>query len=120
RALGDSHPNVAGTLNALSRVLLEQHRYQEAVAALDGALTIAEQALGRDHQLFAIYTINLAAVQLARKDYVAAEALAREGLRIRSAAPDLVPGRRRTYVEDDWSIGGAQSLLRPPAIPSGP
>jgi serine/threonine protein kinase/tetratricopeptide (TPR) repeat protein len=111
RALGDSHPNVAATLNALARVLLEQHRYQEAVAALEGALAVARPVLGRDHQLVAIYTINLASVQLARKDFVAAEALAREGLRIRSLAPDLMPSRRRTFVEEDWTIGGTKSLL---------
>ena len=90
---------------------LEQRRYQEAAAALEGALDIARPALGRDHQLVAIYTINLASVQLARKDPAAAEALAREGLRIRALAPDLVPSRRRTFVEDDWSIGGTKSLL---------
>src|SRR5262249_47444319 len=48
---------------------------------------------------------------LARKDPVAAEALAREGLRIRWLAPDLVPSRRRTFVEDDWSIGATKSVL---------
>ena len=26
-------------------------------------------------------------------------------------APTLVPSRRRTFVEDDWSIGAAKSLL---------
>jgi tetratricopeptide (TPR) repeat protein len=111
RALGNNHPNVAATLDALSRVLLEQRRYQEAAAALEGALDIARPALGRDHQLVAIYTINLASVQLARKDPAAAEALVREGLRIRALAPDLVPSRRRTFVEEDWSIGGTKSLL---------
>jgi hypothetical protein len=35
----------------------------------------------------------------------------REGLRIRSRAPDVVPSRRRTFVEDDWSLGAAKSLL---------
>src|SRR5262249_49623296 len=85
--------------------------YHEAAAALEGALAIARPALGRDHQLVAIYTSNLAAVQLARKDAVAAEALAREALRVRSLAPGLVPSRRRTFVEDDWSVGGTKSLL---------
>src|SRR5262249_23098974 len=85
--------------------------YHEAAAALEGALAIARPALGRDHQLVAIYTSNLAAVQLARKDAVAAEALAREALRVRSLAPGLVPSRRRTFVEDDWSVGATKSLL---------
>ena len=111
RALGESHPNVATTLNSLSRVLVEQGRYDEAADALDRALAIARPALGRDHQLVAIYTLNLAAVQLKRKNAAAAETLARDGLRIRSLAPGLVPNRRRTFPEDDWSIGGATSLV---------
>ncbi|HZF73420.1 MAG TPA: hypothetical protein VEZ51_08305, partial [Gemmatimonadaceae bacterium] len=57
------------------------------------------------------YRINLAAVQLARYDPAAAETLAREGLRIRALAPGLVPSRRRTFIEDDWSVGGTKSLL---------
>jgi eukaryotic-like serine/threonine-protein kinase len=111
RALGDNHPVVATTLNSLSRVLVGEGRPNEAASALEAALAIARPALGHDHQLVAIYTINLASVQLARKDAAAAEALAREGLRIRSRAPGLVPSRRRTFVEDDWSIGGTKSLL---------
>ena len=95
RALGDNHPIVATTLNSLARVLREQRRYNEAVAALDSALEIARPALGADHQLVGIYTLNLASIQLARKDPEAAEALAREGVRIRALAPDLVPSRRR-------------------------
>jgi eukaryotic-like serine/threonine-protein kinase len=111
RALGDSHPIVAMTLNGLSHVLVEQGRYDEALAALQSALDIARAALGRDHQLVAIYTINLGSVQLARKDPQSAEALVREGLRIRMLAPGLVPNRRRTFPEDDWSIGATRSLL---------
>ena len=41
----------------------------------------------------------------------AAEPLLREGVRIRSRAPGIVPTRRRTRAEDDWSVGGARSLL---------
>lgn len=99
------------TLNGLSHVLVDQGRYDEAMATLQSALDIARAALGRDHQLVAIYTINLASVQLARKDPQAAESLVREGLRIRMLAPGLVPNRRRTFPEDDWSIGAARSLL---------
>jgi eukaryotic-like serine/threonine-protein kinase len=110
-ALGDTHPVVAMTLNSLSRVLAGQGRYDEAVAALQSALDISRPALGRDHQLVAIYTINLASVHLARRDAATAEPLIREGLRIRLLAPGLVPSRRRTFVEDDWSIGATKSLL---------
>jgi len=111
KALGDNHPNVAATLNSLSHVLVAQRRYNEAAAAMEAALAVARPALGSDHQLVAIYTINLAAVDLARNDPEAAETLAREGLQLRALAPGLVPGRRRTLPEDDWSIGGTKSLV---------
>jgi eukaryotic-like serine/threonine-protein kinase len=111
RALGDSHPSVATSLNGLSHVLVAEHRYDEAAAALEEALAIARPALGRNHQLVAILTINLAAVRLTRHDAASAETLAREGLRIRSLAPDLVPSRRRMFVKDDWTVGAIERLL---------
>ena len=111
QAFGNNHPVVAATLNSLSRVLLEQRRYDDAAAAESEAAAIATSSLGPDHQLVAIYTINLAAVHVAAGRPGAAEPLLREGLRIRSRAPGIVPTRRRTRAEDDWSVGGARSLL---------
>jgi tetratricopeptide (TPR) repeat protein len=111
KTLGDTHPVVATTLNTLSRVLLAERRYDEAASTLETALSIARTALRPDHQLIAIYSINLASVRLAQKQPAAAEPLLREGLRIRAYAPGVVPSRRRTFVEDDWSIGAAKSLL---------
>jgi Tetratricopeptide repeat len=55
--------------------------------------------------------MNLASVELARQQPASAEALLREGLRIRAQAPNVVPSRRRTFREDDWSIAAAKSLL---------
>ena len=109
--LGDRHPVIATTLNSLSRVLIELHRDDEAASALDEALDIARASLGSDHQLVAIYSINLASVQLARHRPAEAESLVREGLRIRARAPGVVPSRRRTVADDDWSLGAAKSLL---------
>jgi serine/threonine protein kinase/tetratricopeptide (TPR) repeat protein len=111
QAFGNNHPVVAATLNSLSRVLLEERRYDEAAAAEGEAAAIATSSLGPEHQLVAIYTINLAAVNAAGGKPAAAEPLLREGLRIRSRAPGIVPTRRRTRVEDDWSVGAARSLL---------
>jgi tetratricopeptide (TPR) repeat protein len=111
KALGDGHPLVAVTLNSLSRVQRDDGRYDEAAAALEEALAIARPALGSEHQLVGIYMINLAAVQLARKQPAAAEALLREGLRVRLLSPQLVPNRRRIFPEDDWSVGATRSLL---------
>jgi eukaryotic-like serine/threonine-protein kinase len=114
KALGEKHPAVAATFNSLSHVLLRQGRHEEAVAALQAALRIATSALGPDHQLVAIYTINLGAVQLSRSTpaaIAAAEPLLRDGLRIRSLAPGVVPSRRRTWLEDDWSLDATKRLL---------
>jgi tetratricopeptide (TPR) repeat protein len=111
QTLGEKHPTVAATLNSLSRALREQRRHDEAASALQEALDIARAALGSEHQLVAIYTINLASVQLAREEPAAAETLLREGLRIRTHAPGVVPSRRRSLREDDWSVGATKSLL---------
>ena len=111
KALGNHHPVVAATLNSLSRALLEERRYDESAAAGSEAAAIAASVLGADHQLVAIYTCNLAAVHAAGGNAAAAEPLLREGLRIRGLAPGIVPTRRRTRVEDDWSVGAARSLL---------
>ena len=111
KALGDRHPILATTFNNLSRVLLAQKRPDEAAAAEQDAVDIARGALGSDHQLVAIYTINLASLHLLRKQPAAAESLLREGLRIRILSPRLVPSRRRTVLEDDWSVGATKSLL---------
>jgi serine/threonine protein kinase/Tfp pilus assembly protein PilF len=111
KALGENHPLVAVTLNSLSRVLREEGRYDEAADALQSALNIARPTLGPDHQLIAIYTINLGSIQLARGDPKSAEALIREGLRIRRLSPQTVPNRRRIRPDDDWTIGATESLL---------
>jgi serine/threonine protein kinase/Tfp pilus assembly protein PilF len=111
KALGENHPLVAVTLNSLSRIFRDQGRFDEAAAALEAALAIARPALGSTHQLIAIYSINLASVQLARNEPEAAEALLRDGLRIRVLSPQLIPNRRRIFPEDDWSVGATKSLL---------
>jgi len=109
--LGDRHPVVATTLNALSHVLIAQKRLDEAASSLEEALDIARAALGTEHQLVAIYSLNLGSVQFARHKAAEAEPLLREGLRIRAQAPEIVPGRRRTLLDDDWSLGATKSLL---------
>ena len=111
QALGETHPLIATALNNLAHVWMAQGRYDEAANALQGAIDIARPALGADHQLVAIYTVNLAVAQLARRKPDLAEPLLVEGLRIRSLAPEIVPSRRRTLPEDDWSIDAIKRLL---------
>ena len=111
KALSDRHPVVAGTLNSLARTLREQQRYDEAAAALTEALEITRGAFGPDHQLMALYAINLASIELARNQPAHAERLLTDAVRVRARAPGVVPVRRRTFPEDDWSVGAARSLL---------
>jgi serine/threonine-protein kinase len=111
KTLGVKHTVVAAMLNSLAHALIAQGRYDEAAAALREALDIVRPAFGRDHQLVAIYAINLASVELARSQAAAAEGLLRDALPIRSRAPELVPTRRRTIGEDDWSIAATRALL---------
>jgi serine/threonine protein kinase/tetratricopeptide (TPR) repeat protein len=111
RKLGEHHPVVAATLNSLSRVLARQGRFVEAAAPMQQAVDLARAAHGDSHQLVAIYTLNLAAIELGRQRPADAERLAIDGLRLRSRAPSVVPTRRRTVVDDDWSVGAAKSLM---------
>jgi tetratricopeptide (TPR) repeat protein len=111
RTLGSNHPVTATILNSLAHVLVAQQRYDDAAAALEEALAIARPALGSDHQLPAIYAINLASVELSRHQPAAAESLLGQALPVRTKAPDVVPGRRRTIPEDDWSVAGTMTLL---------
>ena len=111
RSLGERHPVVAMTLNNLARTLSRQGRHAEAAAALQQAVDIARATLGGSHQLVAIYTINLAAEDIALGDAAAAEPLLREALAVRAHAPGIVPTRRRTFAEDDWSVDAATKLL---------
>jgi eukaryotic-like serine/threonine-protein kinase len=110
-ALGPWHPVLAGTLNTFAHVLAAAGRLDEACAAQDEALAIVRRALGPEHQLAGIYALNRAVLHLRRNELEAAEPLAREGLRVRSNAPGVVPARRRTIAIDAWSLGAARSLL---------
>jgi tetratricopeptide (TPR) repeat protein len=111
RTLGERHPNVAAVLNNFSRMLMHQGKYDEAITALRESLRIAVPALGSEHPLVGIYKINLASAYIAHNEAAAAEPLLREGLQIRIRAPGVVPSRRRTLPEDDWSVGATRSLL---------
>jgi hypothetical protein len=92
-------------------VQLERGRLGEAATLQREALEIARVGYGPDHQLPAIYTINLGAIELASHRPAAAEPLLREGLRLRSKLPGVVPSRRRTRLQDDWSIAAITHLL---------
>jgi eukaryotic-like serine/threonine-protein kinase len=110
-SLGPTHPVVATTLNNLAHVLATIGRVDEAGQALEEALDILRPSLGSDSQLVAIYTINRAALHVAQRQPREAEILLREGLRIRTQAADVLPSRRRTIAEDDWSVGAIRSVL---------
>ncbi len=111
KVLGDTHPIVAIMLNNLAHALVHQGKYDDAAVALQQALDIVRPTFGNRHQFMAIYTINAGAVALKRHQPDAAAALLREGLRIRALAPTIVPSRRRSFPEDDWTLAATQHLL---------
>ena len=90
-------------------------RYDEAAAALQEALNIAGPAFGAATISSSRSTRSISAPRSwrARRRTRAPppRCLLRDGLRVRARAPGVVPGRRRTFVEDDWSLGAARSLL---------
>ena len=86
-------------------------RHREALDTLRTAIDIVRASFGETHQLVAIFTLNAGAVHLALGDPAAATPLLLEGLRLRALAPDVVPSRRRTLPEDDWSLDDARRAL---------
>jgi tetratricopeptide (TPR) repeat protein len=111
KALGERHPVVAPALNSLAHVLSWQGRHDEAAAVMQHALDSVRPSLGANHQTVAIYTLTLGAIQMAHGQPRLAEPLFREGLRVRALAPTVVPSRRRTVREDDWSLAATKSAL---------
>ena len=112
KALGERHPIVAMTLNTLSRVLREQRRVRRGGGRAAGG---AEHRQARRSAASINWWRSTRSISerysCARNEPAAAEALLREGLRIRRLAPTIVPLRRRTFLEDDWSIAATESLL---------
>ena len=112
KALGETHPLVADDAQQpVASVCATRGSYDEAAAALQSALGIARPALGDDHQLIAIYRsisrpCSWRATRPERPSRCCGEAL-----RIRVLCARVVPSRRRTFLEDDWSVGGTKSLL---------
>ena len=80
---------------------MDQGRLDEAEALLQEALRIARPVLTEDHPRLALYMVNLARVQIARREPAKAEPVLRHLLEL----------RQRFYPEGDWRIGQVQSLL---------
>jgi len=77
--LGDSHIDVANSLNSLAVVLYEKGEYDEAEALYREALDMNKDLLG-EHERVAIALNNLALLLKTRGKYDEAEPLYREGL----------------------------------------
>ena len=104
---------MATTLNSLSHVLIDQRRYRRSrrprcEEALDIARAASRQrsSAGRDlhDQSRGPCSWRDANPPRPRRCFA-------KGSRIRAHAPGVVPSRRRTFVEDDWSLGATKSLL---------
>src|SRR5271157_2474037 len=86
KALGEDHPDTAGSYNNLAETLRAQGKYAEAEAMHRRALAITRKALGEDHPDTAGSYNNLAATLSAQGKYAEAEALHRRALAIRLKA----------------------------------
>lgn len=64
KALGDSHPQLAETLQMLSTIVLEQGKYQESVDYLEKAIKICKASLGMKHARIGQYYLRLARIHL--------------------------------------------------------
>jgi tetratricopeptide (TPR) repeat protein len=100
RALGAHHPGLAVTLNNLAYALRELRKYDEAVAAMNEALSLSLPA-GEESPAVANYRANLARVYIASSRPEAAEPLLRRSLDV----------RLRVYGANDWRVAMTKSLL---------
>jgi hypothetical protein len=100
KAHGDRHPILATTLNNLSRGCCAEATRRGGCSA-SGRAGDRRAALGSEHQLVAIHTINLASLHLTRKATRSGRGAAARGPANPSLSPELVPSRRRTFLEDD-------------------
>ena len=84
--LGNSHPDVATSLNNLASLYQDQGRYREAEPLLLRALEIRETALGESHPDVAASLNNLASLYQDQGRYREAEPLLLRALEIRETA----------------------------------
>jgi len=63
-ALGESHPQLAETLQLLSTIALEQGKHQDAVVYLEKAIKISKASLGLRHARIGQYYLRLARIHL--------------------------------------------------------
>ena len=87
RVYGEPSPEVAGSLEDLGRILTDAGRFDEAGPVVDQALAMTVEVDGeRSLQAAACYQNKATLVQLERRDYAAAEELARKALEIHRGA----------------------------------
>jgi tetratricopeptide (TPR) repeat protein len=94
RVLGPEHPDVANSLNNLTRLYRAQGRYVEAEPLCERALAIREKTWGSEHPDVVWSLNNLADLYRSQGRYAKAEPLYRRALAIREKAlgsehPDL-------------------------------
>ena len=65
-ALGESHPQLAETLQLLSTIALEQGKHHDAVVYLEKAIKISKASLGLRHARIGQYYLRLARIHLSQ------------------------------------------------------
>ena len=89
RVVGPSHAEIAAALNNLASMQQRQGLLADAEATYREAITIADTALGREHQIAAWLTANLGVVLTRQRRFQEAEALYVSALsRLRARLPE--------------------------------
>jgi CHAT domain-containing protein/Tfp pilus assembly protein PilF len=80
KALGEKHPDYAGSLNNLAELYRSQGEYARAEPLYRQAMGIIREALGENHPGYAVSLGNLALLYQAQGDYARAEPLYRQAM----------------------------------------
>ena len=83
---GKNHPEYAGTLSRMARVLWGMGEYAKAEPLLRQALEIRKKALGEQHPAYATSLNNLALLYRNMGEYAKAEPLFRQALELKKKA----------------------------------
>jgi tetratricopeptide (TPR) repeat protein len=130
---GDTHPNIAGSLDALAKLMMRAGRLDDAESLIMEALAITRQALGDRHLMYGGLLSHLGELRMAQGDLVAADSLTARGLELRGTLSGrtggpyalalrvhaLVKVRQRRFEEAEQMLLHALGLLRVQVVPGG-
>jgi tetratricopeptide (TPR) repeat protein len=106
KQFGERHPSRASGMSNLAVSLREQGRYDEAATLLTDAIAFTRDGLGENDPTLGRLYYQLGRVYMARRDWVAAEAMLRDALQRQQRSP-----------AQDWRVAATKSALGAALIP---